>query len=105
MNGKISLIRIVVCSVLLILPLVSLAIPPLDFACVGPDEPFLNHKPEPFISDRLPPYLNGLDLSGSQKAKITEIVKTQGRQLREEAEKAHKAHEALRSFLFRLQRR
>jgi Spy/CpxP family protein refolding chaperone len=101
MNAKISLIRNVVSSFFLIIPLVSWANPPLDFPCAGSDKQhFSDHKPEPFNSDRLPPYLEGIDLSDSQQAKIAEIVKAQGTQLREKFESASKAHNALRKLAF-----
>jgi Spy/CpxP family protein refolding chaperone len=101
MNAKISLIRNVVSSFFLIILLVSWANPPLDFPCAGSDKQhFSDHKPEPFNSDRLPPYLEGIDLSDSQQAKIAEIVKAQGIQLREKVESASKAHDALRKLAF-----
>lgn len=101
MNTKISLIRSVVSSFFLVLPLVSWANPPLDFPCAGPNEPpFADPKPGPFNSKRLPPYLEGIILSDSQKAKIAEIIKTQGLQLHEKAESAHKAHDVLRKLAF-----
>jgi periplasmic protein CpxP/Spy len=101
MNTKISLIRNVFCSFFLVLPLVSLANPPHDFPCAGPDKPpFADQKPGAFNSDRLPPYVDGLDLSDSQQAKIAEIVKAQGPKMREKAESAHNAHDALRKLAF-----
>jgi len=101
MNTKISLIRSVVYSFFLVMPLVSWANPALDFPSAGPDEPpFAAPKPGQVNSDRLPPYLEGMVLSASQKAKIAEIVKTQGQQLHEKAESAHKAHDVLRKLAF-----
>jgi Spy/CpxP family protein refolding chaperone len=101
MNTKISLIRNVFCSFFWVLPLVSLANPPLDFPSAGPDKPpFADHKPGAFNSDHLPPYLDELDLSDSQQAKIGEILKAQGIQLREKADSARKTHDALRKLTF-----
>jgi P pilus assembly/Cpx signaling pathway, periplasmic inhibitor/zinc-resistance associated protein len=101
MNAKISLIRNVVSSFVLVLPLLSWANPPHDFPCAAQDKPpFADHKPGAFNSDRLPPYLDGLDLSDSQQAKIAEIVKAQGSQLHEKAETVRKAHDALRKLAF-----
>jgi Spy/CpxP family protein refolding chaperone len=54
----------------------------------------------PFSSDHLPPYLNGLELSDSQRARITEILKTQGASLREKAEAGRKTHDKLRQLAF-----
>jgi Spy/CpxP family protein refolding chaperone len=53
-----------------------------------------------FSSDHLPPYLNGLELSDSQRARITEILKTQGASLREKAEAGRKTHDKLRQLAF-----
>ena len=101
MNAPTPLVRNLVSSFLWALSLVSLANPPLDFPCAGPDKPpFADHKPGAFNSDCLPPYLEAIDLSDSQKAKIAEIVKAQGLQLLEKAESARKAHDALRKLAF-----
>lgn len=101
MNTKISLIRNFVFSIFLVLSQISLANPPIDFPCAGPDKPtFADHSPDPFKSDRLPPYLDGLNLSDSQKDKIAEIVKTQVIHLREKADKVRKAHDNLRKLVF-----
>ncbi len=101
MNAPTPLVRSLVSSFLWALPLVSLANPPLDFPCAGPDKPpFSDHKPGAFNSDRLSPYLEGINLSDSQQAKIAEIVKAQEIQLREKVESASKAHDALRKLAF-----
>jgi protein CpxP len=101
MKAPTPLVRNLVSSFLLAFPLISLANPPLEFPCAGPDKPpFADHKPGAFNSDRLPPYLDGLDLSDSQQAKIAEIVKAQGIQLREKVDRAGKAHDALRKLAF-----
>lgn len=101
MNTEISIIRRVVSGLFLVLPLLSWAKPPLDVPCAGPDKLFFaEHKAGAFNSDRLPPYLDGLDLSDSQQDKIAEILKAQGSQLREKAESTRKAHDALRKLAF-----
>lgn len=103
MNGQLLLIRNVASSLMLILPLVSLANPLSDFPCGGPHkQPFSEHKPVagPYNSDRMPPYLEGINLSDSQQAKISEIMKIQGSQLREKADMVRKAHDALRQQSF-----
>lgn len=101
MNDRILPVRTLVSSLLLVLPLVTQADPPMDFPPAGTGgPPFLEDNAGPFASDRLPPYVHGLDLSNSQRARIAEILKAQGAPLRDTAEAGRKALDELRKLAF-----
>ena len=100
MKTQHSLHSLFLCGLLATLPLATSANPP-DFPPCGPEVPPLPMgKHGAFAPDRLPPYLSGLNLSEAQQAKIKEILKTQGSEIREKAEAGDKSHEELRQLAF-----
>jgi len=81
----------------LIFPLVLPAAPPAESmeGKPGCHPPF---TAKPFDAEHLPPHLNTLNLSDTQRAQIIEVFKTQGAGLRDKFEAVKKAHEALRGL-------
>ncbi|MEC4749029.1 Spy/CpxP family protein refolding chaperone [Methylomicrobium sp. Wu6] len=101
MNSRIPTVRTLCSSLLLVLPLITQAAPSMDFPHAGAGgPPFQEGNALPFASDRLPPYVHDLDLSNSQRARIAEILKTQGASLRDKAEAGRKAQNELRKLAF-----
>jgi protein CpxP len=101
MNVRIPTVRTLCSSLLLVLPLVTQASPSMDFSPAGVGRPpFQEGSALPFSSDRLPPYVHDLDLNNSQRARIAEILKTQGTSLRDKAEAGRKTQDELRKLAF-----
>ncbi len=80
-------------------PLTSLAGAPADCPKGGPGGPY-HGGPGPFSADRLPPYLDGINLTEAQRTAIKDILKTKGEALRSKWQDRRDNFEELRKLAF-----
>ncbi len=94
MNQHLIKVCLIVSGLALSVPFVLHAAPPPG----GPHH-FMG-KLGPFDAEHLPPYLQELKLTDEQRAKIGEILKTQGEAMRGQFEAGRKVHHELRKLSF-----